>query len=120
MGVLPSPSPHLFNSGLHRRARQVGIGCENPVLLGMGAALAFSSGCALPFSSFPNVTCLLVTNDHGHKYLGVKDFVKSGLPMSVAAVLLICTLGYGLIDWLLIPTVVMSGDDDQGAGHFAF
>lgn len=35
---------------------EVGVKCGNPVLLGMGAALAVSSGCALPFSSFPNVT----------------------------------------------------------------
>eukprot|EP00903_Cladosiphon_okamuranus_P005479 g5464.t1 len=92
---------------------EVGVKCGNPVLLGMGAALAVSSGCALPFSSFPNVTALLVTDDYQRKYLVVKDFLTSGLPMSLASVGMICTLGYFLIVEIIIPVVVVTGDDDD-------
>eukprot|EP00904_Undaria_pinnatifida_P009467 jgi/Undpi1/5650/HiC_scaffold_2.g00924.m1 len=91
---------------------EVGVKCGNPVLLGMGAALAVSSGCALPFSSFPNVTSLLVTDDYNRKYLAVRDFVTSGLPMSLLSVAMICTLGYGLIDWIMMPRVMILTDDD--------
>lgn len=91
------------------------------MLLGMGAALAVSSGCALPFSSFPNVTSLLVTDDFNRKYLVVRDFVASGLPMSVVSVAMVCTLGYGLIDWIMIPRIMILTDDDGefdvGAGR---
>lgn len=92
---------------------KVGVTCKNPVLLGMGAALAVSSGCALPFSSFPNVTSLLVTDDHARKYLVVRDFLTSGLPMSVVSVAMICTMGYGLIDIFLIPSVTFEDDDEN-------
>ncbi|CAM9858901.1 unnamed protein product [Phaeothamnion confervicola] len=83
----------------------VGIHCDVPVKLGVAAALAVSAGCALPFSSFPNVTSLFVTDDFNRPYLGVKDFLKSGLPMSVATVLLIVTLGYLLVEAIVLPSM---------------
>lgn len=95
---------------------EVGTKCGSPVLLGMGAALAVSSGCALPFSSFPNVTALLVTDDYLRKYLVVRDFLVSGLPMSLVSVGMICTIGYALIELVLIPQVVTLVDDSSGSG----
>lgn len=89
------------------------------MLLGMGSALAVSCGCALPFSSFPNVTSLLVTDDYGRKYLVVRDFLKSGLPMSVVAVTMVCTLGYGLIDLFLIPNTTLATEDDADGTFLA-
>jgi phosphate transporter len=59
---------------------------------------------ALPFSSFPNVNSVLITDDCQRAYLSVGDYLKTGLPLSVICVFLIATFGY-----LLIRMVV--GDD---------
>lgn len=100
---------------------EVGIQCGIPILLGGAAALAVSSGCALPFSSFPNVTTLLVTDDYQRKYLRVPDYLASGLPMSLVTVALISTVGYALIELVIIPAVELGADDDDevlaGAGR---
>lgn len=80
----------------------------------MGAALAVSSGCALPFSSFPNVTSLLVTDDYNRKYLKVPDFLRSGLPMSAVSIAMISTVGWLLINCIMIPDVTIASDDDDG------
>lgn len=79
----------------------------------MAAALAVSSGCALPFSSFPNVSSLLVNDDFGRKYLSVRDFLTSGIPMSIISVLMICTLGYALINMVLLPSMELEGGEDD-------
>ena len=52
---------------------------------------------ALPFSSFPNVSSLLIVDDFQNQYLKVTDFIFTGLPMSVIAVFLVTTVGYALI-----------------------
>ncbi len=52
---------------------------------------------ALPFSSFPNINSLLVLDDHGQPYLQVQDFLRVGVIFSIITVLLIVTLGFGLI-----------------------
>jgi phosphate transporter len=57
---------------------------------------------ALPFSSFPNVNSLLMVDDLQRPYLGVNDFVRSGLPLSLITVLLIATLGYLLINTIIV------------------
>ena len=46
-----------------------------------------SAAMALPFSSFPNVNSLLVVDDFQRPYLAVQDFVISGVPMSIATIL---------------------------------
>lgn len=56
---------------------------------------------------------LLVTDDYQRKYLSVKDFLTSGLPMSLASVGMICTLGYIMIVGIIIPEMVLGGDDDD-------
>lgn len=57
---------------------------------------------ALPFSSFPNVNSVLLVDDFQRPYLGVSDFVRTGLPLSVICVFLIATFGY-----LLIKTIIV-------------
>jgi phosphate transporter len=52
---------------------------------------------ALPFSSFPNVNSMLIVDDFQSPYLTTKDFIITGLPLSVATVVLIATLGYQLV-----------------------
>ncbi len=57
---------------------------------------------ALPFSSFPNVNSLLIVDDFQRPYLNVQDFLKTGVLMSIISVVLIATLGYGLIDIIIV------------------
>jgi phosphate transporter len=57
---------------------------------------------ALPFSSFPNVNSVLLVDDFQRPYLAVGDFIKTGLPLSLVSTLLVATLGYLLIDTLIV------------------
>mmetsp|Transcript_2263 Transcript_2263/g.3141 ORF Transcript_2263/g.3141 Transcript_2263/m.3141 type:complete len:781 (-) Transcript_2263:172-2514(-) len=65
--------------------------------LGVGVAFAVSTAMSLPFSSFPNMNSLMVVDDLHRPYLNLIDFVKTGIPMSIVAVLLLCTIGFLLI-----------------------
>lgn len=58
--------------------------------------LAVSAAMALPMSSFPNVNSLLAEDDYGTPYLTPRDFVRSGVPSSIAVGLCIVALGYPL------------------------
>lgn len=49
--------------------------------------LTVSAAMALPFSSFPNVNSLLIVDDFQRPYLAVQDFIITGVPMSIASVL---------------------------------
>jgi di/tricarboxylate transporter len=60
-----------------------------------------SAAMGLPFSSFPNVNSLLIVDDFQRPYLSVQDFMKSGMLLTGIAILLIGTLGYGLISLVL-------------------
>lgn len=62
---------------------------------------AVSAAMILPFSSFPNVNSVLIVDDFQRPYLDVKDFIKTGLPMTLLTFLLIATVGYGLIDCIV-------------------
>ena len=53
---------------------------------------------ALPFSSFPNVNSLLIVDDFRKAYLCTSDFLYTGVPMTIISIVLIATVGYGLID----------------------
>jgi len=66
--------------------------------MGVGVAFAVSTGMALPFSSFPNLNSLLVADDLHRPYLNASDYLKTGLPMSIMAVLLVSTVGFVLIN----------------------
>lgn len=61
-----------------------------------------SAAMALPFSSFPNVNSLLIVDDFQKPYLSVHDFLLTGVPMSIISVILIATVGFGLISVILV------------------
>lgn len=77
---------------------QVGADMENPHprLLVMGSVLMASAAMGLPTSGFPNMTAIMMENEVGVRYLSVKDFLKSGLPASLLAFLVACSVGFGL------------------------
>lgn len=77
---------------------QVGADMDDPHprLLVMGSVLMASAAMALPTSGFPNMTAIMMENEVGVRYLTVKDFLKSGLPASLLAFLVACSVGFGL------------------------
>lgn len=56
----------------------------------------------LPFSSFPNVNSLLLVDDFQRPYLSVGDFLFSGMVLTLISVILIATIGYCLIELVLV------------------
>ena len=68
----------------------------------IGSAFAVSAAMALPFSSFPNVNSLLIVDDFQVAYLGVKDFAYTGIPLCVISIALIGTVGFLLIDLIIV------------------
>ena len=61
-----------------------------------------SAAMALPFSSFPNVNSLLMIDDFQRPYLNVRDFLITGIPMSILSIFLIATVAFGLISVILV------------------
>jgi phosphate transporter len=76
---------------------QLGQACEMATEFGLMGALACSAGCALPMASFPNVTCLMITDDFNRGYLSAKHFLMNGIPVSLMTIGLIMTFGAFLI-----------------------
>ncbi|ORY07845.1 SPX-domain-containing protein, partial [Basidiobolus meristosporus CBS 931.73] len=68
-----------------------------PRLLVMGAALMCSGAMGLPVSGFPNMNAIMLETETGVRYLNTKDFLKNGVPSSVLVMLIVVTLGYGLM-----------------------
>lgn len=66
-------------------------------LLVMGAGLACSAGMGLPVSGYPNMSAIMLENEKGRQYLTTKDFVVTGVPVSIVVCVLIFTLGYGIM-----------------------
>jgi phosphate transporter len=79
-----------------------GISLEIPEIVVIGAAFSISAAMALPFSSFPNVNSLLIVDDFQRAYLGVKEFAVTGFPISMITVFLIATVGFLLIDVIVV------------------
>ncbi|CAG8475809.1 1684_t:CDS:2 [Dentiscutata heterogama] len=73
------------------------LGGSHRNLLVMGSALVCSIAMGLPISGFPNMNAIMMEDEMGLRYLSVMDFVKSGIPGSVLAMLAIVTVGYGLM-----------------------
>ena len=67
------------------------------------SALAISAAMALPMSSFPNVNSLLAEDDYGSPYLTPKDFLRVGIPASLASGAIVAMLGFPLAVWILEP-----------------
>lgn len=81
---------------------RLGVSLHIPEVVVIGSAFAVSAAMALPFSSFPNVNSLLIVDDLQRPYLGVNDFIKTGLPLSLITVILIATLGYVLVNSIIV------------------
>lgn len=77
-------------------ASQVGdsLSTPHPKLLIMVTALTASAACGLPVSGFPNMTAVSQVDSFGRRYVTAKDFIKVGVPASIAATAIIGTLGY--------------------------
>ncbi len=73
-----------------------------PQVVVMSSAFAVSAGMALPFSSFPNVNSLLIVDDFRKPYLNTYDFIRMGFPMTLISIILIATVGYGLIELFVV------------------
>jgi phosphate transporter len=64
-------------------------------------AVLVSAAMALPFSSFPNVNSMLIVDDFQSPYLTTKDFIVTGLPLSIATVIFVATFGYYLVELVM-------------------
>ena len=99
---------------------QIGMNLHIPKMMVIGTALSgnhssfqlfiysvffiinlVSAAMALPFSSFPNVNSMLIVDDFQSPYLTTKDFIITGLPLSLVSVLLIGTVGYHLVNIIM-------------------
>jgi phosphate transporter len=81
---------------------RIGVSIRIPEVVVIGSAFAISAAMALPFSSFPNVNSLLIVDDFQRPYLNVRDFIMTGLPMSMISIVLIATVGYALINIIIV------------------
>ncbi|KAI9029003.1 SPX domain-containing protein [Phycomyces nitens] len=77
------------------------VGQQLPIphanLLVMGAGLACSAGMGLPVSGYPNMSAIMLESPTGKPYLTTKDFIITGIPVSIVCTVLIITLGYGIM-----------------------
>ncbi|TXT14263.1 uncharacterized protein COLE_00456 [Cutaneotrichosporon oleaginosum] len=69
----------------------------HPRLLIMATALICSAGMGLPVSGFPNMTAITQENKLGHRFINANDFLKNGIPASILATFVICTIGYAIM-----------------------
>ncbi|KAF9924077.1 low-affinity phosphate transporter [Linnemannia zychae] len=79
--------------------QQVGMSFDDPHprVLVMGTGLICSAAMGLPVSGFPNMTAIATLSDLGTPYLTTMDFVKTGVPLSVVATIVVVTMGYGIM-----------------------
>ncbi|TVY84271.1 putative transporter [Lachnellula suecica] len=80
--------------------KSVGEGMEqpHPNLLVMGSALMCSAAMGLPTSGFPNMTAIMMEDSQtGQRYLQVKHFISRGIPSSIITLLVVISVGYGLM-----------------------
>ncbi|KAK4535672.1 hypothetical protein CDCA_CDCA05G1697 [Cyanidium caldarium] len=79
---------------------ELGTSLGHPRLLVMGGALACSGAMALPVSSFPNMAVVNTENELGLPYVDAREFMRSGLPLTVLAGGAIVSVGYLGMLWL--------------------
>ncbi|KAM0335205.1 hypothetical protein ACHAQA_000247 [Verticillium albo-atrum] len=77
----------------------VGMSMDEPQpnLLVMAGVLMCSAAMGLPTSGFPNMTAIMKEDPTGQRYLQVKHFISRGVPSSLITLVVVVTLGYGLI-----------------------
>ncbi|KAK4049903.1 low-affinity phosphate transporter [Microbotryomycetes sp. JL221] len=80
-------------------AAQIGSAMQvpHPRLLIFSTALICSAGMGLPISGFPNLQAINVEDDMGQRYLEPKDFFLNGIPSSIFAVVVVITIGFGIM-----------------------
>lgn len=66
----------------------------HPKLLVMGAALMCSGAMGLPVSGFPNMNAIALEDQTGKPYLSTLDFLRVGVPCSVATYFLVISVGF--------------------------
>ncbi|CAO1636672.1 unnamed protein product [Parajaminaea phylloscopi] len=84
-------------------AQQVGESLQpesHPKLLIMATVLTASAACGLPVSGFPNMTAVSQVDSVGHRYVTAKDFLRVGVPASIAATAVVATVGYVIMSLL--------------------
>ncbi|KAJ2964353.1 hypothetical protein NQ176_g10797 [Zarea fungicola] len=69
----------------------------HPNLLVMGGVLMCSAAMGLPTSGFPNMTAIMKEDNTGQRYLQVKHFISRGVPSSILTLVVVVTLGYGIM-----------------------
>ncbi|KAF9878491.1 SPX domain-containing protein [Colletotrichum karsti] len=69
----------------------------HPNLLVMGGVLMCSAAMGLPTSGFPNMTAIMKEDPTGQRYLQVKHFISRGVPSSILTLIVVVSLGYGLM-----------------------
>ncbi|TDZ25311.1 putative transporter [Colletotrichum orbiculare MAFF 240422] len=77
----------------------VGMNMDEPHqnLLVMGGVLMCSAAMGLPTSGFPNMTAIMKEDPTGQRYLQVKHFISRGVPSSILTLIVVVTLGFGLM-----------------------
>ncbi|KAL5624235.1 hypothetical protein BROUX41_004295 [Berkeleyomyces rouxiae] len=77
----------------------VGIEMDTPApnLLVMAGVLMCSAAMGLPTSGFPNMTAIMKEDATGQRYLQVKHFISRGVPSSILSLMVVLSLGYGLM-----------------------
>ncbi|RIA85720.1 SPX domain-containing protein [Glomus cerebriforme] len=73
---------------------------SHPNLLVMGSAFMCSAAMGLPVSGFPNMNAIMMEDEMGVRYLSTIDFIKSGIPGSILALLSVVTVGYVLMSFV--------------------
>jgi anion transporter len=76
---------------------RIGITINHSQVVLFASALMCSGAMALPMTSFPNINSLLAEDDYGRPYLTVSDFLKYGGIFSTVTLIMLITVGYGLI-----------------------
>ncbi|KAL2203652.1 SPX-domain-containing protein [Sarocladium strictum] len=78
----------------------VGMAMDQPQpnLLVMSGVLMCSAAMGLPTSGFPNMTAIMKEDAVGQRYLRVKHFISRGVPSSIITLVVVVTLGYGIME----------------------
>lgn len=69
------------------------MGASNTLV--MAVMLMCSGAMGLPISGFPNINAVSLEDATGRPYVGTVDFLRLGVPLSVAVYVLTVTVGYG-------------------------
>ncbi|KAG9307606.1 hypothetical protein G9A89_023171 [Geosiphon pyriformis] len=70
-------------------------------LLVLSSAFMCSGAMGLPVSGFPNMNAIMMEDEMGVRYLSTQDFLKTGVPASLLVMLVIMTIGYLIMHFIL-------------------